>query len=133
MTSRSVWQSPAALIRTSTSLPPSPLATTDSMVIGAPTPCRTAARYSMVIAVIGCLSFSRCAVQRRGAPGRWRVVPDLEGAVDGFDPVAPAPAHDKGAGERRIAKIDRDRIVEHATQPGRGHRPAPGAAIVVEP
>src|SRR5437660_2342956 len=122
MTSRSEWQSPAALIRTSTSLPPSPLATTGSMVIGAPTPCRTAARYSMVIAVIGCLSFSRCAVQRRGAPSRWRVVPDLERAVDGFDPVAPAPARDKGAGKRRIAEIDRDRIVQAPTPPGRAHR-----------
>src|SRR5713101_8316799 len=133
MTSRSVWQSPAALIRTKTSLPPSPSLTTGSTVSGAPTPCSTAARYSMVVGVIGCPSFSRRPVQRRGAARRRRIVPDLEGAVDGRHPAAPAPARDKGAGERRVAKMDRDRVVEHAAQPGWGDRPALGAAIVVEP
>src|SRR6266568_9041599 len=133
MTSRSVWQSPAALIRTSTSLPPSPPLTTGSTVSFAPTPCSTAARYSMVVGVIGCPSFSRRPVQRRGAAWRRRIVPDLEGAVDRRDLAAPAPARDKGAGERRVAKMDRDRVIEHTAQPGGGHRPALGAAIIVEP
>src|SRR5258708_35931628 len=110
MTSRSVWQSPAALIRTSTSPPRSPPATTFSIVIGAPTSCSTAARYSMVIGVFLWPSFSRRPVQRRGAPRRRRVIPDLEGAVDGFGHLAPAPAGDKGTGQRRIATIDRDRV-----------------------
>src|SRR5579862_5163990 len=110
MTSRSVWQSPAALIRTKTSLGPSPSLATGSTVIGAPIPCSTAARYWIVI---GCPSFSRRPVQRGDAARRRRVVPDLEGAVDGFHPAAAAPARDKGAGERGVAKIDRDRVIEH--------------------
>src|ERR1051325_2269462 len=49
MTSRSVWQSPAALMRTSTSLCFRPSAVTVSTLSGVCASCRTAARYSMLI------------------------------------------------------------------------------------
>src|ERR1043165_1662756 len=49
MTSRSVWQSPAAFMRTSTSLCLSPSAITVSTFSGVCGACKTAARYSMLI------------------------------------------------------------------------------------
>src|SRR5438094_8838582 len=101
---------------------------TVSTVIGCSTACRTAARYSLVMrcpwsfrAVAGCV---RGAVQWRGAACHWRVVTHREGALDGLDLVAAAPARDKGAGQYRIAKIDRGRVIQHAAQSRRRHRPA---------
>src|SRR6267154_1541403 len=53
MTSRSVWHSPAALIRTKTSLRLSSSAMTVSTVSGVCAACNTAARYSMLMAASG--------------------------------------------------------------------------------
>src|SRR6266851_7819722 len=76
---------------------------------------------------------ARGPVERRGAAHRRHILPDLEGAFDGLGGGASAPARDKRAGQRRVAKIDRDGVVDDAAQPRRGDRPALGAAIVVEP
>jgi hypothetical protein len=46
------------------------------------------------------------------------------------------PAHHrdtKAATSAASRKVDRDRIVDHAAQPSRRHRPAIGAAIFVQP
>jgi hypothetical protein len=44
-----------------------------------------------------------------------------------------APPIYEGGSQRRIEEVDRDCIIDHAAQSGRGHGPAVGAAILVEP
>src|SRR5262249_22388261 len=52
ITSRSVWQSPAALTRTSTSALPGAAALTRSITSGAPAACSTAASYCRFMAAL---------------------------------------------------------------------------------
>lgn len=75
----------------------------------------------------------RGAVQGSGRPPVRHIVADPKGAFHRIDARTTAPARDKGAGEGGIGEMDGDGVVEHAAQPRRGHRPAVGAAIVVEP
>src|SRR5205823_12641270 len=110
---------------------PSPPATTRSTPSGAPTACNTAARYWVAIAPPR--SLAGRAVQRRRPAQRRGILPDLKRAVDACGAADPAPARDKPAGQRRIVKIDGDRVVDDAPDPGRRDRPAAGAAIVIEP
>src|SRR5689334_16944248 len=44
-----------------------------------------------------------------------------------------APPGDKRARERGVGEIDRHGIVQHTAHTGRRHRPAVGAAILIEP
>src|ERR1700730_4609882 len=62
-----------------------------------------------------------------------RVLAYLEGAVSTFGLVPSAPPRDKGAGQRGVVEIDRDRVVQDAVPTGRRHCPAVGAAIRIEP
>jgi hypothetical protein len=50
-----------------------------------------------------------------------------------LDPVPGAPPGNKGAGQRGVVEVDRDRVVQHTVQTGWRHRPAVGAAIRVQP
>jgi hypothetical protein len=64
---------------------------------------------------------------------RRRVLTYLKGAVGTLDLVAGAPPGDKGAGQRRVIEIDRDRVVQDAVQTICRHRPAIRTAVRIEP
>src|SRR5437870_1051346 len=98
MTSRSVWHSPAALRRTSTSLRLSPGATTVSTASGVWAACNTAARYSMLTLPLRHAACGRGDSAPTGAIGLCLPVArrvTLQGqsetaAAMGFGPDAPA-------------------------------------------
>jgi hypothetical protein len=50
-----------------------------------------------------------------------------------LDFVTGTPPRYEGARECSVQEVDRDRIVEHPAHPGRCHRPAIRAAVLVEP
>jgi hypothetical protein len=74
---------------------------------------------------------SGCLVQPwEEARGRG-VLAYLEGALRALD-FDGAPSGDKGAGQRGVIEVDRDRVVQDAVQTRWRHRPAIGPAIRVE-
>jgi hypothetical protein len=57
----------------------------------------------------------------------------LEDAVGALDLVAGAPPGDKGAGQRGVVEVERDRVVQDAVQTICRHRPTVCTAIRIEP
>lgn len=58
----------------------------------------------------------------------WPIFPHLERSFGDFEVRPGAPSRYESRGQRRLEKIDRDRIVDDDAQPSRGHRPAISAA-----
>src|SRR5262249_52017317 len=76
---------------------------------------------------------SRRPVQPCPDPRRRLILTHLENAAGhlGFRPDA--PSGNECTGKRRIREINRDRVVQHPAHSRRRHRPAIGAAILVQP
>ena len=69
----------------------------------------------------------------RPNPRRRLVLADPEQAVRGFGFVPGAPPRHERARHRRVREVDGDCIVDDRTDAARGHRPAIGAGVLVEP
>src|SRR6516164_1671216 len=79
------------------------------------------------------LSLSRRPMQSRPHPRRRLILSDLEHPTSRLDLGASAPPSDESARERGISEVDRDRVIQHPPHPRGRHRPAIGAAVLVEP
>src|SRR5262245_60047309 len=68
-------------------------------------------------------------------PNAYRriIVANAEYAAIGLGPGPGAPAGDERTRERRIEKMDRHSVIQHATHPRWGYRPAVSATILIEP
>ena len=73
---------------------------------------------------------SRRPVQPCPDPRRRLILAHLEHAAGRLGLGRHAPPGHKGAGERRIREMNRDRVVQHPAHSRRRHRPAIGAVAV---
>ena len=78
-------------------------------------------------------NLGRRFVMARGPARRWRVIPEPERASLSFRLLASAPPGHECARERDAREVDRDCIVENAAYSSRGHGPAVGTAVFIEP
>jgi len=62
-----------------------------------------------------------------------RVFAQAEAAFMRFDAVAEAPARDERARDRRVEKVDGERVIHDPAQARGRHGPVAGAAIRIEP
>src|ERR1700741_1366500 len=66
-------------------------------------------------------------------PRRRLVLSHSEHTPGRLDLGPGAPARDEGTREHGIREVDRNSVIEHAADAGRGHRPAIGGAVPIEP
>jgi hypothetical protein len=71
----------------------------------------------------------------RSHPDPWcrLAFPDTEYTIGRLSPMADAPTGHKGAGDRRIGQMDRERIVGDAPKTARDHSPSIRSRIMVKP
>jgi hypothetical protein len=76
---------------------------------------------------------SKRLVRPRHIPSRRLISSHSERPFADFDARPGAPSRQESRSQRGVEEIDRDRIVDNAGQPGRGHRPAIGTTVLVKP
>jgi len=72
-------------------------------------------------------------VARRSDPLCRLVLSHLKHAPGSLDQTSGTLSGDKSARERGIGEVDRDGVIQNPAHPRERHRPAIGAAVLVEP